>query len=111
MVQVTVILKHMFTPDELIEEPSLKDDLVTDVTAECATMGAVDKVRNNIASDNVPHVNLNERPCRTCLLRSEVDEQTCLNCDFRCGYSSSIRRVSSVSSSKTRTWPRRALRR
>lgn len=45
VVQVTVILKHMFTPTELEEEPALKDDLEVDVTTECAKVGAVDKVR------------------------------------------------------------------
>lgn len=44
VVQVTVILKHMFTPSELEEEPALKDDLEVDVTTECAKVGAVDKV-------------------------------------------------------------------
>ncbi len=42
--QVTVILKQMFHPNELIEEPSLKDDLETDVKTECTKLGAVDKV-------------------------------------------------------------------
>lgn len=42
--QVTVILKHMFHPNELMEEPSTMKDLETDITAECAKLGAVDKV-------------------------------------------------------------------
>ena len=42
--QVTVVLKHMFSPAELLEEPSLKDDLETDTLAECTKLGPVEKV-------------------------------------------------------------------
>ncbi|KAL4859417.1 Splicing factor U2AF-associated protein 2 [Chlorella vulgaris] len=43
--QVTVILKNMFDPDELIASPSLKDELEADIRSECAKLGKVDKLR------------------------------------------------------------------
>jgi hypothetical protein len=48
--QVTVVLKHMFSPAELLEEPSLKEDLETDTLAECTKLGPVDKVRQSRAA-------------------------------------------------------------
>ena len=42
--QVTVVLKHMFAPADLVEEPTLKDDLEADILAECTKLGPVDKV-------------------------------------------------------------------
>ena len=44
-VQVTVVLKHMFHPDEFLEEPTLREDLEADIVTECARLGAIDKVR------------------------------------------------------------------
>ena len=43
-VQVTVILEHMFTPAEFEEDPTLREELEADITAECGKMGKVDKV-------------------------------------------------------------------
>ena len=42
--QVTVILKHVFTPAELEEEPTMKTDLEADMASECNKLGPVDKV-------------------------------------------------------------------
>lgn len=42
--QVTVILKHVFTPDELIENPLLREELEGDIREECGKLGKVDKV-------------------------------------------------------------------
>ena len=42
--QVTVILKHVFSPAELEEEPTMKTDLEADMASECAKLGPVDKV-------------------------------------------------------------------
>ena len=42
--QVTVILKHVFAPAELEQEPTMKTDLEADMTSECAKLGPVDKV-------------------------------------------------------------------
>ena len=39
-----VVLKHMFTLDELDEDPSLLLDLKEDVREECATLGDVTNV-------------------------------------------------------------------
>lgn len=39
-----VVLKHMFTLDELEEDPSLLLDLKEDVREECATLGDVTNV-------------------------------------------------------------------
>ncbi len=43
--QVTVVIKHMFHPDEFAADPSYKAELESDVTAECAKLGPVDKAR------------------------------------------------------------------
>ncbi|KAL4431027.1 hypothetical protein ABPG75_006283 [Micractinium tetrahymenae] len=43
--QVTVILKHMFQPEEFIENPLAKEELEADVRSECAKLGKVDKLR------------------------------------------------------------------
>jgi hypothetical protein len=40
-----VILKNMFHPDELAENPVLKEELEGDIRDECAKLGKVDKVR------------------------------------------------------------------
>lgn len=42
--QVTVILKNIFSPEELLESPALKEELETDIRSECARLGKVDKV-------------------------------------------------------------------
>ena len=42
--QVTVILEHMFTPAEMEEEPTLREDLEDDIKTECTKMGPVEKV-------------------------------------------------------------------
>ena len=42
--QVTVILKHVFAPAELEQEPTMKTDLEADMASECAKLGPVDKV-------------------------------------------------------------------
>lgn len=42
--QVTVILKRMFHPDELLADASAKAELEADVLAECNKLGPVDKV-------------------------------------------------------------------
>jgi len=42
---MTVILKHMFTRDELVADPSLVEDLEADVLAECSKSGPVEKVK------------------------------------------------------------------
>ena len=44
--QVTVVLEHMFLPAEFEEEPTLREELEDDITAECGKMGKVDKVRS-----------------------------------------------------------------
>jgi hypothetical protein len=51
-VQVTVVLKHMFHPDELMAEPSMKDDLEADITSECTKLGPIDKARGSPLSLN-----------------------------------------------------------
>ncbi|PSC73552.1 Splicing factor U2AF-associated 2 [Micractinium conductrix] len=43
--EVTVILKNMFHPDEFIENPFYKEELETDLKAECGKLGKVDKLR------------------------------------------------------------------
>ena len=43
-VQVTVILKHVFSAAELEQEPTMKTDLEADMASECAKLGPVDKV-------------------------------------------------------------------
>ena len=45
LVQVTVILSHMFSPDELAAEPHLGKELEADITSECARLGPLVKVR------------------------------------------------------------------
>eukprot|EP00850_Spirogloea_muscicola_P008763 SM000047S16902 [mRNA] locus=s47:600587:604523:- [translate_table: standard] len=42
---MTVLLKYMFTREELVEDPSLLKELEGDVAEECSKMGAVEKVR------------------------------------------------------------------
>ena len=44
MVQVTVILEHMFHPSEMEEEATLREDLEDDIKTECTKMGPVEKV-------------------------------------------------------------------
>lgn len=46
---MTVILKHVFHPTELEEEPQLKVDLEADMASECTKLGPVDKVPNSLA--------------------------------------------------------------
>lgn len=48
--KVTVILKNMFSPAELLEDFTLAEDLEKDVFAECNKMGPVDKVRSPAGS-------------------------------------------------------------
>ncbi len=48
--QVTVILKHLFSPEEFIENPLGKEELEADVRSECAKLGKVDKVGSEDAS-------------------------------------------------------------
>ncbi|KAK9820468.1 hypothetical protein WJX72_010675 [[Myrmecia] bisecta] len=43
--QVTVILKHMFHPDEFVTEPGLMGDLEDDIKTECSKQGPVDRVK------------------------------------------------------------------
>ena len=42
--QVTVILKHMFRPEEFEIEPELKEALDADITSECTKLGKIEKV-------------------------------------------------------------------
>ena len=42
---MTVILKHMFKPEEFDIEPELKEALHADISSECAKLGKVEKVR------------------------------------------------------------------
>jgi hypothetical protein len=43
---VTVVLKHLFTPDDAEEGgASFVSDLEADVTAECEKLGTIEKVR------------------------------------------------------------------
>ena len=44
MLQVTVILEHMFHPSEMEEEATLREDLEDDIKSECTKMGPVEKV-------------------------------------------------------------------
>lgn len=53
-VQVTVVLKHMFAPADLVEEPTLKDDLEADILAECTKLGPVDKVHTPLCKHYLP---------------------------------------------------------
>lgn len=39
-----MVLKGMFHPDELVAEPSYKEELEADLKTECAKLGPVDKV-------------------------------------------------------------------
>jgi HIV Tat-specific factor 1 len=43
--KVVVVLKGMFSPDELAEQPGGAEALRAEVLAECARFGAVDKAR------------------------------------------------------------------
>lgn len=43
--EVTVILKHMFHPDEFVGDPGVKTDLETDVAAECKKLGSIANIR------------------------------------------------------------------
>ena len=45
LVQVTVILEHMFHPSEMEEEATLREDLEDDIKTECTKMGPVEKVK------------------------------------------------------------------
>eukprot|EP00890_Picochlorum_soloecismus_P005566 jgi/Picsp_1/600/NSC_00597-R1_protein len=42
---VTVVLKGMFSIDEMMENPGLKEELEDDVETECEKLGSIDKVR------------------------------------------------------------------
>lgn len=42
--QVTVILKNVFSPEELVSTPGLKEELEGDVKGECAKLGKLEKV-------------------------------------------------------------------
>lgn len=42
--QVTVVLKHMFSPDELEGHPELVTELEADILTECSKQGPIDKV-------------------------------------------------------------------
>ncbi|KAL0480327.1 hypothetical protein AKO1_007075 [Acrasis kona] len=46
----SVILKHMFTPDEFAQEPLLREELKQDIKGECEKLGPVEKIR--IFQDN-----------------------------------------------------------
>lgn len=39
-----MILERMFTPAEFEEDPTLREELEDDISAECGKMGKVDKV-------------------------------------------------------------------
>ncbi|XP_031491071.1 uncharacterized protein LOC116258095 isoform X1 [Nymphaea colorata] len=41
----TVILRHMFTPSELRDDPNMLTELQEDVTEECAKIGPIDSVK------------------------------------------------------------------
>ncbi len=43
--QVTVILKHMFRPEQFEIEPELKEALDADITSECTKLGKIEKAR------------------------------------------------------------------
>lgn len=45
LMQVTVVLEHMFHPSEMEEEATLREDLEDDIKTECTKMGPVEKVR------------------------------------------------------------------
>ena len=45
--QVTVILKHMFRPEEFEIEPELKEALAADITSECTKLGKIEKARQH----------------------------------------------------------------
>ena len=40
-----MVLKHMFRPEEFLENFTLSEELEEDVTAECKKLGAIEKVR------------------------------------------------------------------
>lgn len=42
--KVTVVLRHMFEPDELLLDPDAVEQLEVDVSSECTKLGPVDKV-------------------------------------------------------------------
>ena len=42
---MTVVLEHMFSPSEMEEEATLREDLQDDIKTECLKMGPVEKVR------------------------------------------------------------------
>ena len=50
VMQVTVILEHMFHPSEMEEEATLREDLEDDIKTECTKMGPVEKVRYSPAA-------------------------------------------------------------
>ena len=58
LVQVTVILEHMFLPSEMEEEATLREDLEDDIKTECTKMGPVEKVRHLLLL--APQLNLTQ---------------------------------------------------
>ena len=45
MEPVTIVLVHMFTRAELVEDPLLEQELETDVAEECRKFGPVERVK------------------------------------------------------------------
>lgn len=43
--QITVVMKHVFHPDEFIEDPELEDDLKKDILGEASKLGVVESVK------------------------------------------------------------------
>lgn len=52
--QVTVILTHMFSPDEVASDPRVAQELEADITSEATRLGPITKVGN--ASALASHV-------------------------------------------------------
>lgn len=54
LLQVTVVLKGLFTPDDTAEGgSSFATDLETDVTAECKKLGTIEKVSSHVTAQCV----------------------------------------------------------
>lgn len=75
LVQVTVILEHMFLPSEMEEEATLREDLEDDIKTECTKMGPVEKVRHLPLL--TPQLNLTQvhHGCMACSLQTLTTTQ------------------------------------
>ena len=45
LVPIAIVLRHMFTRGEVVEDPTVLQDLHADVSEECAKFGPIEKVK------------------------------------------------------------------